>query len=438
MYAIVSSPIFLTQAQQDRGREVYNSEPFAPPPQQRGNGALHSLTAGGYGPVSPSSTFDNGTLDGADYAKDAKGRKLHNRVYASVTSCLRECGCSGHEMKMDEGPDGRYYRDDFNDQAWTCAPGTGEEHGIWMNMADQAGTIMAAMVWMLLGYSAITITMLARTGGVHPFLAMTYTVLCCLALASHAKTTFTDPGSVPQSAVPMESVRRKMGPEGTLSMCSQCQTFKPPFSHHCRICNRCISRMDHHCPWMNNCVGAGNMKHFCLFLIYTWTCSAFSLCLLGWNYFFCATEECVFTPMLTQLVRVMTLLSTGAFLFTSSMIMNVCYGLMTGIGTIDRLKKKAINSMNESDEEPVPLEDVFGIAGYHTWPFPVDPIFVDYDKVMGYSTPQRLLREQMKEDSGTVVGGDNYSYAPSYAPSYVASTAIHVGPRSDAPSYAQV
>ena len=180
------------------------------------------------------------------------------------------------------------------------------------------------------------------------------------------------------------------------------------------------------------------MKHFCLFLIYTWTCSAFSLCLLGWNYFFCATEECVFTPMLTQLVRVMTLLSTGAFLFTSSMIMNVCYGLMTGIGTIDRLKKKAINSMNESDEEPVPLEDVFGIAGYHTWPFPVDPIFVDYDKVMGYSTPQRLLREQMKEDSGTVVGGDNYSYAPSYAPSYVASTAIHVGPRSDAPSYAQV
>ena len=96
-------PIFLSQAQQDRGREVYNSEPFAPPPQQRGNGALHSLTAGGYGPVSPSSTFDNGTLDGADYAKDAKGRKLHNRVYASVTSCLRECGCSGHEMKMDEG-----------------------------------------------------------------------------------------------------------------------------------------------------------------------------------------------------------------------------------------------------------------------------------------------------------------------------------------------
>ena len=67
---------------------------------------------------------------------------------------------------------------------------------------------------------------------------------------------------------------------------------------------------------------------------------------------------------------------------------------MTGIGTIDRLKKKATNTMGQSDEEPINLEDVFGIAGYHTWPFPIDPVFEDYDRVMGFSTPQRLSREQ--------------------------------------------
>ena len=81
---------------------------------------------------------------------------------------------------------------------------------------------------------------------------------------------------------------------------------------------------------------------------------------------------------------------------------------MTGIGTIDRLKKKATNTMEDSDEEQIPLKDVFGIGPFYTWPFPVDPIFEDYDRVMGYSTPQRLLREQMN-----LHGVDNYTDAPS-------------------------
>jgi len=109
---------------------------------------------------------------------------------------------------------------------------------------------------------------------------------------------------------------------------------------------------------MNNCVGAANLKHFLLFLVYTWTCAAFSLSLFGWNYFFCADEDCTFHSIVVHLVRIMTLLSVGAFLFTSSMLMNVCYGIMTGIGTIDRLKKKATNTMAQSDEEPIQLIDV--------------------------------------------------------------------------------
>ena len=50
--------------------------------------------------------------------------------------------------------------------------------------------------------------------------------------------------------------------------------------------------------------------------------------------------------------------------------------------------------MNTSDEEPIPLKEIFGIAGYHTWMFPIDPVFEDYDQVMGFSMPQRLAREQ--------------------------------------------
>jgi hypothetical protein len=99
---------------------------------------------------------------------------------------------------------------------------------------------MAMMVWILLGYSCLTVTLMAQTGGIPPYQAFIYTLLVVMALACHVKTSLTDPGSVPAAAVPTEAQRNN----DRLSMCSQCQTFKPPLSHHCRICNRCISRMD--------------------------------------------------------------------------------------------------------------------------------------------------------------------------------------------------
>lgn len=107
----------------------------------------------------------------------------------------------------------------------------------------------------------------------------------------------------------------------------------------------------------------------------------------------------------------MTILTIGAFIFTSSMLMNVMYGIMTGIGTIDRLKKKATNTLTLSDEEPIPLEDIFGIGGYWTWFLPIDPVFDDYDRIFGYATPQRLLREQETPKSTDSTGADSKGYS---------------------------
>jgi hypothetical protein len=45
--------------------------------------------------------------------------------------------------------------------------------------------------------------------------------------------------------------------------------------------------------------------------------------------------------------------------------MNVCYGIMRGIGTIDPWKKKATNTMSHSDEEPILLIDV--CIALHNW-----------------------------------------------------------------------
>ena len=133
--------------------------------------------------------------------------------------------------------------DHFNDLSFSCSVGTSDDNGVWVNRSDPAGTIMSCLVWFLIGYSNLTMTCLAQTEGIPAWASATYGILSSLALAAHAKTSLTDPGSVPASAVPTEEQRRQHNAK--LSMCSQCQTFKPPGSHHCRICNRCISRMDH-------------------------------------------------------------------------------------------------------------------------------------------------------------------------------------------------
>ncbi|KAI9216983.1 DHHC palmitoyltransferase-domain-containing protein [Blastocladiella britannica] len=55
---------------------------------------------------------------------------------------------------------------------------------------------------------------------------------------------------------------------GEPRFCRKCAVPKPDRCHHCRICQRCVLKMDHHCPWVVNCIGYGNYKQFVLFLTY--------------------------------------------------------------------------------------------------------------------------------------------------------------------------
>ena len=57
--------------------------------------------------------------------------------------------------------------------------------------------------------------------------------------------------------------------------------YRPPRAHHCRICQRCIRRMDHHCPWINNCVGERNQKYFLQFLFYVGILAIYSMVLVA-------------------------------------------------------------------------------------------------------------------------------------------------------------
>lgn len=156
-------------------------------------------------------------------------------------------GGGGDSNDLQEGDDTshEYYYDGTNEYSFDCSFGTEETDGIWMQRNDPPGTILSIFVWVFILYSAMTITLLAESNHISHILSYFYNTICALALASHAKTMFTDPGAVPQCAVPIDAAARQME---THAMCRICKSFKPPGSHHCRICNRCVSRMDHHCP----------------------------------------------------------------------------------------------------------------------------------------------------------------------------------------------
>ena len=137
-----------------------------------------------------------------------------------------------------------------------CSFGTSPQHGIWLVVQDPLGCAVAVTVWILLGYSMFTVLLLTRHRHWPRASAAVYCTVTTLALMAHAKTVLTDPGSVPPTAVPPTTTTSITPPQRSSTtshlFCAACRTYKPPRTHHCRICRRCIARMDHHCPWMNS------------------------------------------------------------------------------------------------------------------------------------------------------------------------------------------
>ncbi|CAI8045534.1 Palmitoyltransferase ZDHHC3, partial [Geodia barretti] len=104
-----------------------------------------------------------------------------------------------------------------------------------------------------------------------------------MSIVCHLRASLTDPGYVPLSKTKIDfssdlektesgqkkKKKREPPPIGEWTVCHRCEIYRPPRSHHCRKCGRCVRRMDHHCPWINNCVGELNLKYFFLFVMYS-------------------------------------------------------------------------------------------------------------------------------------------------------------------------
>ncbi|CAM8899010.1 hypothetical protein QQ045_005330 [Rhodiola kirilowii] len=119
-----------------------------------------------------------------------------------------------------------------------------------------------------------------------------YTLVAFLAVVSFVACVLTEPGHVPSGYVP-DVENRPLGDQDPnasgqqLKQCDKCHTYKPPRAHHCRICRRCILRMDHHCVWINNCVGHWNYKSFVNLVFYATVGSLYTTVMIIW----CALQE---------------------------------------------------------------------------------------------------------------------------------------------------
>lgn len=254
--------------------------------------------------------------------------------------------------------------------------GTSEDAAVWLNCSDPVGITFAVVVWIAVMYALACWIILYVGGDISLGVFIPVCVLIFMSLWAHLAVMIGDPGAVPWNAHPIE-MDKSVGVK--LQICGHCDSYKPPLAHHDRVSGRCISRMDHFCPWMNNAIGAGNQKNFLLFLIYTDVTSVFMYTVLAVHLI---DDNLAFSGTGLSLSRGLIFVLLFAILFTSSMIVNQLYGIICGLGTIDRMKLKREESTYGTT---IPWSHVFGDS-WLAWFIPIAPTFARPDKVFRYKT----------------------------------------------------
>lgn len=180
------------------------------------------------------------STNSSKYRSENLATPIVKKIYSSYSILKDAIQPMTKPSLADEKRQGKiYYEETYNDLPWRCSCGTHHEDGIWLNHSDKAGLVMSSLVWLMIVYAGFTVTLLVNNNSLPSHVGVIYCTLCALALASHAKTALTDPGSIPKRAIPNED----NASDPTVKFCNLCETYKPPKSHHCRICDRCISGM---------------------------------------------------------------------------------------------------------------------------------------------------------------------------------------------------
>jgi len=185
-----------------------------------------------------------------------------------------------------------------------------------------------------------------------------------LAISSHLKSMFSDPGAVPKGNATKENIQQMGFREGEIIFkCPKCASIKPSRAHHCSVCKRCVLKMDHHCPWINNCVGERNQKYFVLFCCYIALISIHALFLCVNQFALCIKhewKECsTFSPPATVVLLLFLIFEALLFaVFTIIMLGTQLSAIWNDETGIEQLKKEEARWVKKSRWKSI--ESVFG------------------------------------------------------------------------------
>lgn len=233
---------------------------------------------------------------------------------------------------------------------------------------DICGIICAAMTWFLIFFAEFVVMAVILLPSQYPVYktinTIIFNILSFLAISSHLRTMFSDPGAVPKGNATKEMIQQLGFKEGQVFFkCPKCCSIKPERAHHCSVCQRCIRKMDHHCPWVNNCVGESNQKYFVLFTFYIALISIHAMFLTVNQFAQCIKHEwkacSTFSPPATVILLLFLTFEALLFaIFTLIMLgtqMNAIWNDETGI---EQLKKEEARWVRKSKWKSI--QAVFG------------------------------------------------------------------------------
>ncbi|XP_059145307.1 palmitoyltransferase ZDHHC3-like [Physella acuta] len=200
-----------------------------------------------------------------------------------------------------------------------------------------------------------------------------FNTIVFLLTVSHLRAVMSDPGIVPIpktnmdfSDIHSDTSKRKTNDGWTV--CMKCETYRPPRAHHCRVCRRCVRRMDHHCPWINNCVGEYNQRFFIQFLFYVGLASVFAITMVivSWTIETKVRKEIKHVKLVHSVILVIESILFG--LFVIAIGCDQLSAILNDETAVEHVKKEG--SYRGKKSRLVLLQEVFGRGHPLLWLWP--------------------------------------------------------------------